>query len=725
MKPYDRGRAFAVPDPSSPINLIANHNDEGDGSEDDMDEDDEDNNGAHLEPNVAGTHRYQSIADRKSANGIPHKSSIANGSLVSPGGIDWARSNFGSSIGDATPRSTKRLRNSPAHHNASIQERPAKRRQRKESAIPSIIQNISTNLGTAKLQEPAHLILETEALMGTIYQVEALPEDREKAVEEILPLVSKGLCELWRTCRDQGEQDVNMEYGVVMGIGPNENATSLRKAAFVAPLILQLHHPPPIVGKQAFASSRSFRMSQSTARPNSTRPPPRATPLPRVLHDWLAEYHDLYSSAVNDLQTHRPNPTAHMNYWDILFNMLLRGKLFEAVQTLKRSNFQYAHTARDENGSSGYQGAMLNNIGNVVSRMVRLFEECPILREDNWDITGNDWSIFRKRIEQALADLAVFVEGNDEEAHTIPEIEAPSFGLRNTMSSLAQSVRDAERKIPSIIYENLKTMYGIVLGKTPEIVSSSQDWVEATLGLTIWWDGEDDDGENLAASLLQSRRSLRRSDVRGNRTVDLSPTAAYLHRLAAAFERVTDDDDPDLFQIDSNSSVEVGLASVFEGNVEGVIGLLHSWSLPVCSAVVEIANLAGWFVSSAGPDNMTGFNQSDLMVLSYGQLEQGLTADRILIDYAEALFNRDVLRDGDRKITVEGWELSMQILSRLDDEELGIKKLGELLQRLPLTSDKCVDKLLRLCQSFGLDREASDIAEVRNSACTYVDDLIG
>ncbi|KAL8712062.1 MAG: hypothetical protein Q9225_007012, partial [Loekoesia sp. 1 TL-2023] len=730
LRPAQRGSTFAVPDLSSPIDLTATNDDEEDDSGDDMEGEDEERNAAYSELFEDDTMRSDSLAHREASSRTPLKSSIANGSLASPGGIDWANSNFGSSIGAGTPRSTKRLRDSTAANDASTLARPPAKKQRKDSAIPGIIQNISSNLGGAKLQETDHLILETEAWVEQIYQEEALPEGREKAVENILPLATAALCNLWRTRGVQIPMDVRMEDDVVIGIGPDENADPLQKATFVAPLLLQLHHPPPITGKQVFASSRSFRMSQSAAGLDSIQPPKRATPLPKIFHDWLEKHHNPYGSAITDLRIYHPNPTAHINYWDILFNMLLRGKVFDVVQTLRKSNFQYARTAREDTGSDGYQGVMLKNIATMVNRMAVVFEQCPILREDDWNITGNDWSLFRKRVEQALADLTVFVEGNSEEQErAVPELEAPNFGLRSTTSSLGQSVREAERKIPSIIYENLKTLYGILLGKTAEIVSSAQDWVEATLGLTIWWDGEDDDDENLATSLMQSRRSLRRSQIRGHRTVDLNPTAAYVRRLAAAFERVTDEDDPDLFQINSNNSVEVGLASVFEGNVEGVIGLLRCWSLPVSSAVVEIASLGGWFESSARPEKVAGFNQSDLMVLSYGQQEQGLTSDAILIDYADALFKRDPLKYLVSGRQIEGWEMSMQILSRLDDEELGIKKLRELLQQLPLTSDKRVDKLLRLCQGFGLDREASDVAEryadhFTNETDTYGNALI-
>ncbi|KAL8850538.1 MAG: hypothetical protein Q9221_004495 [Calogaya cf. arnoldii] len=703
-----RGRTFAVPDASSPIDLTAT-NDDDDESDDDMDTDGEgiDNHSFISGGSSVG---FASAAHGRPANPTPMKPSNSNGSLASPGGIDWARSNFGSSIGAGSPKTTKRHRESTAAYDTSYRQNPPVKRQKKESAIPRIIHDMSRKLGTARLRESDALILSSQTCIGQIYEAEVSSAGHEKALEEALPLGTKDLCSIWRNYGNEGARDVNMDLDVVIGIGPNEDSTNLQKATFVAPLLLQMHHPPPITGKQAFASSRSFPPTQSATHMDQPRPPTRSAPVPKVLHDWLEEHHDPYASAAIDLRIHAPNPTAHTNYWDMLFNLLLRGKLIDVIQTLRKSDFQHARTAREEKGSNGYDGIVVKNIKILVNRMASAFEECPILQEEDWDITGNGWSKFRKRLEQALADLTVFVEGTSGEQE--PDFEAPSFGIQSTTSAFGQSVRNAERQIPKLIYEYLKTMYGILLGKTPEIVSSAQDWVEATLGLTIWWDGEDDDDENLAASFIQSRRSLTRSQRDSNRTVDFNPIAAYTRRLAAAFERVTDEDDPDLFQINSNNAVEIALASVFEGNVEGVMEMLKSWSLPVAAGAAEIASLGGWFALTAGAEKMKGFDQSDLMVLSsYSQPEQELSSDAILIEYAGALFERPVLGKVAAADQVEGWELAMRILTRLDDEEVGIRKLSELLQKLPLTSDKRVDRLLQLCQDFGLDGEASMIAE--------------
>ncbi|KAL8656429.1 MAG: hypothetical protein Q9226_002667 [Calogaya cf. arnoldii] len=703
-----RGRTFAVPDANSPIDLTAT-NDNDDESDDNMDTDGEgiDNHSFISGGSSVG---FASAAYGRPANPTPMKPSNSNGYLASPGGIDWARSNFGSSIGAGSPKITKRPRESTAAYDTSFRGNSPAKRQKKESAIPRIIHDMSRKLGTARLLESDALILSSQTCIGQIYQAEVSSAEHEKALEEALPQGTKDLCSIWRNYRNEGARDVNWDLDVITGIGPNEDSTNLQKATFVAPLLLQMHHPPPITGKQAFASSRSFRPTQSAPHMDQLGPPTRSAPVPKVLHDWLEEYHDPYASVAIDLRIHAPNPTAHTNYWDILFNLLLRGKLIDVIQTLRKSDFQHARTARGEKGSNGYDGSVVKNIKILVNRMASAFEECPVLQEEDWDITGNGWIKFRKRLEQALADLTVFVEGTSGEQE--PDFEAPNFGIQSTTSTLGRSVRNAERQIPKLIYENLKTMYGILLGKIPEIVSSAQNWVEATLGLTIWWDGEDDDDENLAASFIPSRRSLMRSQRDSNRTVDFNPIAAYTRRLAAAFERVTDEDDPDLFQINSNNAVEVALASVFEGNVDGVMEMLKSWSLPVAAGAAEIASLGGWFALTAGAEKIKGFDQSDLMLLSsYSQPEQELSSDAILIEYASALFERQVLGKVAAADQVEGWELAMRILTRLDDEEVGIKKLSELLQKLPLTSDKRVDRLLDLCQDFGLDGEASMIAE--------------
>ncbi|KAL8873475.1 MAG: hypothetical protein Q9174_001067 [Haloplaca sp. 1 TL-2023] len=710
LKHGPKGRTFTVPASSSLIDITANKDDQ-EWSDDDMEEADDEDDDLPVNAPLKARLRDDSPASRNHSKSTPFKTSVGNGSLISPGGIDWARSDFGSSFGAGTPRSTKRPRDSIATSNALSRQKPPAKRQKKESAIPGIIKNMSTRLGTAKLQESDDFISGSESCLGAIYRDGILPEDEERKIKEALPFATKGLCNLWRAHGKQAAADWNLEDNLVEGIGPKENATPLQKATFIAPLLLQIHHPPPTTGKQALAPSQSFRSSRHVRSHDLSNPPIRAKPLPKLLHDWLEEYHNPWKFGV-ELQFYTPNPTANPNYWDLLLNMLLRGKFSDVLDTLKASKFQFAHSAKEDSGSIGYSGATLENITTLVCRMARLLEKSPAIREDNWDITGAEWGVFRKSVDQALAQLTSFMEGKDGVRDAAMHVvEAPHFGLGSSTSTFEQSLQSSARNVPSIICENLKTAYGILLGKPTEIISSAQDWVEATIGLTIWWDGDDDDGDGLATDFGQSRRSMAVSQHRNDRMVDLNPTTAYIRRLASAFDRVTDEDDPDLFQIDSNNAIEIALASIFEDNVEGVITLLHCWSIPVASAIAEIANLGGWLKSSGRLEQTHGFDQEDLLVLSYAQPDQGLNSDLMLVEYAYLLFEREAIKASTTEDQQERWEMSIQILARLDDDDLGTKKAGELMLRVPMTSDKRVDKVIRLCRGTGLDEEASSIAE--------------
>lgn len=639
-------------------------------------------------------------------------SSRLSSSIASGVGTDWAP--FGSSLGDGTPRGFKRSRGGVVIANGSSRHNVEKRIPKKDSAIPSIAKNMATQLGVANLDDPDDLILGTEDLVGQLYLPETIADEQDIALETTLPTVSEDLNKLWESCRHRSAAASTSEEEVTIGIGPADTAPHFHKAIFLGSLLLQLHHPPAAKGKQALAVPRSFSLDSSTFHPSKL--PPKPTAIPKLLVDWLHDYHNPYRTATIDLRTFNPNPTAHVNFWDIIFSSTLRGNISEVIGILKKSDFKYARTAREDGqGQGGYILSQIDNIKKAISQTVQVLESCPSLLDGNWKTTGNEWLTFRRRVEQAKAALTTFAEGRDRDSDSAGStFEAPNFGIRSSIrgQGLSQSARRAESRVPWTIYQNLKAMYGIMLGGTNEIVSSAQDWVEATVGLTAWWDGDDDDDEVAVGSLAKTRRSLRHSQSRGGRLVDLNASAAYLRRLAFAFERVTDDTDEDLFQINPMNPVEVGLASIFEGNVEGVVGLLQSWSLPVASAVVEIASIGGWFESCLGDGMRNGFDESDLLVLSYGQEKQGISRDGILVEYAEELFDKGEIQGQGKKEAKEGWEMSLQILARLEDTSVANKKVVELLGDLPLESDKRVDKILDICQGFGLEKEACTIAEV-------------
>ena len=621
---------------------------------------------------------------------------------------DWTQ--HASPMATTSSRGIKRSRGGAAmQHNSGFQN-SNQLAKRKESVFPTIAKNLAKQIGPAQLDEPDELIIETEKLVLQLYPYPSGNEDQQQRLQIALGVVPEALCKLWQSCCNDGTRASHSEYTI--GIGPGEGQPALHKATFLSSLLLKLHHPPPAKGKQAYAApSGRFqsRLSESLHRDRSIR----QEAYPRVLLDWLEQHHNPYPTATKDLQSYYPNPTAHLNFWDIIYSAVISGKLSEVISILKNSDFQHARTApEDGSREGGYHGLELQNINQAINRLVSVLESCPAVQDDDWQVTGNDWMIFRKRVQQAMSDLATFSEGHDRDMDPVEStFEAHNFGMRSTSNALSRSARQAESRVPWTVYQNLKLMYKLLLGGTAEIITFAQDWVEAAIGLAVWWDGDEDD-EVAAGSLLMSRRSLRRSQGPVSRLVDLNDRAAYHRRLAYAFERVTEASEDDTFQIDSLNPVEVGLVSIFEGNIEGVVELLRAWSSPITAAVVEVATQAGWFESAPGDGAVPGFDESDLMVLSYGQPARGLSRDGVLATYAEVLFDRKEIQDTRLNVVKEGWELAIEVLDRLNDKSLATRKVGEILERLPLISDYRTDKLIRTCHSFGLHKEACEIAEV-------------
>ena len=636
--------------------------------------------------------------------------SVLNGTSTQGGPLD-----LGSSILGGTPRGMKRSRGGAMIPYASPRSAKKPRKPVQDSAIPAIVKNMAKRMGIAPLMETDDFITKTEdILQEEFYGTETSATTHENPLIPALPHASEMLSQFWRSRRDHDIAKAPPMQDVTIGIGPAEGEPALHKSIFLAALLLQLRHPPTAKGKQALAVTRLNRPSTlSKSHQDST--PTNPTAFPKILVDWMEKEHNAYQSTINEVQSLHPNPTAHSNYWDIIHVCTMRGKLGETLRILRRSNFSHARTAREDGqGDEGYNGTQVKNIERVVNRAIQVLELCPALQDDDWNVTGNEWIIFRKRVQQATEDLATFAEARDRDLDsTKSAFDSSNFGLLNTTMSLTQSTRRAESKVPWTVYQKLKIMYGILLGEATEILSSAQDWVEATVGLTIWWNGDDDE-DITVSSLAQTRRSLRPSQSRGPRLVDVNATPAYLRRLAYAFAWSTDETDEDSFQINSMNPVEVGLASIFEGNVSGVIGLLRGWSLPVVSAVAEIASAGGWFETSVENNLMDlDLDENDRSLLN-GHSIQGppMTKDSILMEYANALSRKVEIQRSPGKAAYEGWELSITLLSRLDDDSVAQKRVGELLDRLDLNSDSRINKILEICQDFNMVKEARSITEV-------------
>jgi Nup85 Nucleoporin len=636
-----------------------------------------------------------------------------------------ARTSSGLSPQNSKPRGTKRSRGGK---NLRSEQTPPQRAKGTDSVITRIARDLAADFGPASVDEEGDVILTTEDYMIELYNHSPRSQVDDSELEVLLSTTSDELIRFWKGLDSGKFHGTGSLDGEVVGIGPGDRASPIAKATFLSSLLLQLHHPPPIKPSSYLSHSRTNR---SSLVPYSSRSIiSRPVTIPKLLLDWLNTFHDPYPNALIDLQANHPNSTSHPDFWDTIYSACLRGKIDEVIRILEEADFSYAKTAKDDGESEyGYRGMALKNIQTAVGWAIQVLQECPAVQVGDWDIRGSPWTIFRLRIAQAMEDLSSFAEDEGQDnsmADSFNSFSAENFGIRSLAgdgkSSLSQTARRVRSKVPWTIYQGLKDMYGIVIGGTTEILSFSQDWVEATIALTAWWDGEEEEDENHPRNSGPGKRHISTNNQPLSKPLD--DRAAYLRKLASAFDRVTDITDEDAFKINTLSPIEVGLASVCEGDIEGVVGLLRSWSLVITSAFVEVASLGGWLGLSDGGDLMMGFDKSDLLVLSYGQSKKAMSRDDILVEYAEGLFRRDKLEgrqsrgstgalgsQGGRAFR-EGWEIGVQVLGRLGDSALANKKLGDLLTILPLTSSERVDQLLDLCNKLNMARQAWSISEV-------------
>ena len=628
------------------------------------------------------------------------------------GGMDIDPEPLNPQTTNSLPKSSI-YRNPQSAKRAKIDERWARQRppptnahnpppRNKPSAIQSIARDIAARMNTAPVLEPSSLILDSEDAFCRLYDQ---ARDSERSNDDFRPILSdtsEDLVNIWTVCGG-GKP-------LAAGLHNSGGTVEVNEACCLGSLLLQLHHPPLLKTK----------LSPSAMRPSATRAMVLASqndhqyaPIPRILLNWMDLYHPSQTDHFNTVQAMRPNPTASPQFWDTIQSLMLRGSFPEVIQLLKSADFNYARSAlEDGQVQAGYHGAQLQNIQKSVNRAVQVLSSSPLMQGDDWDIKGLDWAMFRKKVATTISELEEFAEGHDREPEVVEDrFHASNFGMpaQSSVASFSQSSRIAESRVPWTIYQNLKTIYHITLGETSVILKHSQDWMEATMALTIWWDG-DDDNEVTKEGLNARRSSTKRSQSQAPRSVDLNPEEAYLRRLDYTFSCVTDLETHGAFQVNPMNNLEVAVASLFENNVEGVLDILQTWSLAITSSIVEIASLGGWLETSAGARPLPGFNENDLMVLSYGQEERRVHKDDILINYASGLFDREVFEHASEMR--EGWEIALEVLSRLDDRDTLQKKVDHLLDSIPLDTPERMDKVVLLCTELGFDAESRKVSEV-------------
>ena len=592
----------------------------------------------------------------------------------------------------SSPRGLKRSRYGDVMGNSLRQSTGLRMDKDRQTAIPGIAKNLGSK-SAAKVSETDDLVLRTDSIMAQLDADIKLGQGGQSPIT--LNRTAQQLGQLW-----QKHAQLKSQSGA---IGP-KSQSNLDKANYLAQLLLRLHHP--------FSSTPSTPSSyqRSTGYSNLALSSDQPTSIPRALLDWLVIYHNPFPDDLTEVMHFRPTPVAHDRFWDMVYACTLRGDIVSAISLLETADWSQAESALEDGyDEPGYTGNHLYAVREVVGRCVDLLSTCPAVTENDWDVKGSDWAIFRHRVRRELQDLQDFAEADSRDKD---QYAAAPFGRASLSFSTAS--RRAESKVPWLIYESLKTLYGQLLGKRDEIMVATQDWLEAVIFLTAWWDGEDDDV--ISDDLAASRRSMRQSQ--SIRQVDVSPLFAYKKQLLLAFAATTDKPDEDEFYLNTLNPVHVGLGCVCEDDMQGIIGILRSWSLPIASAVVELASAAGW-MPSAATNVLDAFDQDDLMVLSHGQPSKvdEIRRDDVLIQYATALAKKDSFKNATGKPVQEGWDLACRVLGRLDSFETAKSRISELLNQITLDSTTRVDKVLAVLNEIGLPDQVREIAE------RYADDL--
>lgn len=535
----------------------------------------------------------------------------------------------------------------------------------------SIAKNIYTQQEPARVSEPADLLLKTEELVCRLYTEGVGPEEDVEKMDNSLANITYRLVELWNQYAlmlpaPEGED--------LATIGPGPYADSFEKASYIANLILRLHH----------------------TRFDTDNDDEKTPPLPEILFDWMQTSHNLYPDQVRDISRHNPSPACHSLFWQTVRCALLRGDVNGASKLLKEAGWE--NVRRGPRGDKSYTGKALENVRRFAAATCEILDQCPATRSE-WDIWDSNWTLFRIQARGSLNRLILFAEGKDQEAQDLLVDDAES-------QSLSTMARKASSQIPWDVYENLQTIYGIILGNHEAIMEVAQDWCEATVGLFGWWD----DGNQRHKMLRLTQSQNFRSSARNVSTED------YFERLVTAFHMVIESD----LNPNAMNPVEIAIASAFEGNVNAVLGFLRIWSLPLACTVAEVASLGGWLPTPevTTPFPMDSLDMEDLALLGVSQ--PGPDEMQGIKDASLVLYARELAGIENLSPTRDGWEMAIQVLGRMDSPETSEETVGELLKDLLNTLDEnssqTVDKIWRILNDLGMINYAEETAEVRQCA---------
>jgi len=569
--------------------------------------------------------------------------------------------------------------------------------------MPAIAKTVANK--TVSLTESDDIILGTEHVMQNLH---AFVRGKSASGLELDLALGTAVEESLRVWRPQYKSDSGRDR-----MGPGANASSFTKALYLTSLLLPLHHP----ALRSQNQHSTFKTSRALDQPK---------PIPQVLVEWLQAYHTPYPGEVEETLNFQPNACASDRFWDVVLSSVVRGSIVDGLKLLKEADFREAETALQEGAAErGYRGKQLGNVQRVVNRAIAVLEACPAVQSNDWNVSNADWAIFRKRVDQAMQDLASFADGPGHGNGEDSAFESENFGLASVRSDDFGLSR-LPRRLPFPVQESLQALYNNLLGNGREITSSSADWLEATICQTLWWNGEEEEIGNVSFTASRNQQSLIRA--KQDRPVDIMPRTAYRQKLSLSLRQVFAESEDQELQVNTSSSVEVGLACVLEDDLDGVLTILRGWSMPMSAMVVEIAALGQWpGLSTPSQDIIEQFSQSDLMVLGLSQNSPKNGHDDVLLSYADLLFKHADLKSTTYQAQQEGWELAIQLAGRVSIPNIANDRITSFLDKLDLSSTSDVEsedtsrieKVMALCERLALsplarrtaERYASDLSD--------------
>ena len=437
--------------------------------------------------------------------------------------------------------------------------------------------------------------------------------------------------------------------------------TNLHNAYYIASLILPLHH--------------------STA--NTTE----------VLRKWLYTHHAEPSRAhVTAVRGTHPNSVFSVDFWDVVYQLVLRGEVREAEEVLRSANWDLpcedappvtkpAFGAQQINDKR-YTRPEIESIKSAVATAGNLLLRCPgqgrsvyqppsqffPAIQPSVDSPGSpaDWRIWRGEVLKASEEL----KGISSDQNILDDDTEDSYydayhplGNRGGSFGFTHATKPKKAKVPSEISRALRNMYEVMRGDKDAILTSSNIWHEAVVGLMMWTKDVDSDAADEEEEFEDSI-DMNRMGLGEYYTVLVHRKRRQLTQLSSIMELIADE-----MPLNPTESLEIAAGGAMAGDPTFIVELAK-YSPLVTAAVVEIGGWAGWIkrekttkAPSGGRD--MGLDEDDFAVLGMGENSNdkiAKTAEDALRRYASCLFSTTWINEG---AEIEGWEVGVGLLARI------------------------------------------------------------